>query len=266
MLRHRQISALRPESFNRPPQPPTTVAPSSAQPTGGNSASTQHIRANWISFLRRHPSTANASHSRNPSAEARRVHSVVTKGKTAATRSDEPWKRLVPATMTRVGEAAIDVASRNATARSSCCILCNSCPSRSRIIRWRSAGPYGVACSPRRCLANCQAIFRCSAVAGEVAICLRMLLFQEIPPLRLSDVWRGRSDGHGRKGVGWLGAQSAGSGRPSAALLASSARNLMEDKWDWTLPLSLLQKAYGYRHFDVSATQRTCQEIMAAEA
>lgn len=52
---------------------------------------------------------------------------------------------------------------------------------------------------------------------------------------------------------------------PEPGQLAAAAHNLMEDKWDWTLPLHLLRKAYGSRHFDASGAQHVCAGIMASE-
>jgi ATP-dependent Lhr-like helicase len=46
--------------------------------------------------------------------------------------------------------------------------------------------------------------------------------------------------------------------------LAETARNLIEDKWDWTLPLHLLRKGYGNRHFDAEMAQSACRDILKA--
>lgn len=53
---------------------------------------------------------------------------------------------------------------------------------------------------------------------------------------------------------------------PKPEELAEAARNLIEDKWDWTLPLHLLQKGYGNRHFDSANAQSACREIVVSEA
>jgi ATP-dependent Lhr-like helicase len=47
--------------------------------------------------------------------------------------------------------------------------------------------------------------------------------------------------------------------------LAALASNPIEEKWDWTLPDSLLRKGYGYRHFDPEGVQRLCREIAGLE-